>query len=311
MRNHLPAKYTCPKCNKTSSSKGYFCSFCGNKKEQPNSQFIEYDFDLFPKNTKTPTQTSATSTRYVQKVVISFSLVLFMGLAFYVPYTITKKITEHTKPKILEIDIPEQNKFQTIQIKKLFDIKTSPLNANNNAEFIENNFDIYYESSQLYNINEYFKTLTPEVITTATKMSLDTITSQTVESTAFAIKDNDYIVITKFKNREFAYSLEKILIETSYKTSIIDDFLLISNNKKFIDRNIESYKGSTKNLAKSGYFIDTINSLPKKGQVFVFIKTLKGLKLFEQTTKIKPPTTKLPIGIIVDDDKLYYIDFTF
>src|SRR3989338_10081638 len=141
MRNHLPAKYACPKCNKTSNSKGYYCSFCGNKKEKPDSQFIEYDFDLFPKNTRAFKQNSTVSSKYIQKVIISFSLVLFMGLAFYLPYTITKNITERNKPEIFEINVPQEDKFKTIQITETFDIKSTPLNTGNNAEHVENNFD--------------------------------------------------------------------------------------------------------------------------------------------------------------------------
>ena len=311
MRNQLPTKYTCPKCDKTSSSKGYFCSFCGNKKEKPDSQFIEYDFDLFPQrhtaNSSPHNQTSA----YIRKVVISFGLVIFMGLSFYLPYTITKSLTKHKKPEVFEINITPENKFKIVNLQNISNLKSTSLNSTRNAEFIENSFDIYYESNQLYNINEYFEKQAPNLTNLATKMSVNTIVSQTEENISFAIKDDEYIIVIKFKNREFAYSLEKILAETDYKTKVIDDYLILSNSSNYLDRNLESYKGSVKNLAKSGYFLDTLQALPKNGQVFIFIKTARGLKHFEQTLKTSIPTTRLPIGIIIDNDKLYYIDFTF
>ena len=311
MRNQLPTKYTCPKCNKTSSSKGYFCSFCGNKKEKPDSQFIEYYFDLFPQrhtaNSSPHNQTSA----YIRKVVISFGLVIFMGLSFYLPYTITKSLTKHKKPEVFEINITPENKFKIVNLQNISNLKSTSLNSTRNAEFIENSFDIYYESNQLYNINEYFEKQVPNLTNLATKMSVNTIVSQTEENISFAIKDDEYIIVIKFKNREFAYSLEKILAETDYKTKVIDDYLILSNSSNYLDRNLESYKGSVKNLAKSGYFLDTLQALPKNGQVFIFIKTARGLKHFEQTLKTSIPTTRLPIGIIIDNDKLYYIDFTF
>lgn len=311
MKNHLPAKYTCPKCKKTSSSKGYYCSFCGSKKEKPDSQFIEYDFDLFPQNQKTTNSSIKHSPVYVKKVIISFAFVMFMGLSFYLPYTITKNLTKHKESEIFEINVTPENKFHTTIITTALDLKSTDLNVGKNSEFIENNFDIYYEANQLYNINEYFQELTPDLTNLATKMTLETISSQIDGNISFAINDNEYILVMKFKNREFAYSLEKILADSKYKTSVIDNYLIISNNSEYLDRNIESYKGSIKNLAKSGYFIDTIQSLPKQGQVFSFIKTAKGLELFEKTVKTKSPSSKLPVGIIIDNDKLYYIDFTF
>lgn len=312
MRNHLPEKYTCPKCNRTSNSKGYYCSFCGNKKEKPNSQFIEYDFDLFPQplinaGSFQPRQQK----KYIRKVIISFALILFMGLGFYLPYTITKNLTKHEKLEIFEINVSPENRFQTQIIKNKLDLKSTNLNTTKNAEFIENNFDIYYESKELYNINSYFKDKTPGLTDLATKLTVDTIISQTEGNISVAINDDEYIIVLKFTNREFAYSIEKILSETDYKSKVIDDYLLVSNSQNYLDRNIESYKGDTKNLSKSGYFIDTLSVLPETGQVFIFIKNKKGQEYFEKTTGITAPSIRYPIGIIIDDDKLYYKDFTF
>jgi len=311
MKNRLPQKYTCPKCNRTSSSKGYYCPFCGHKKEKPDSQFIEYDFDLFPQSVKTANFKNKQKPEYVKKVIISFSLIAFIGLAFYLPYTTTKRLMQKTKPEILQIDVTPKNNFKTIPFTPLNDINSTTLNSTNNAQFIENNFDIYYESNQLYNINQYFKDLVPNITNKVTQMTLDTILAQTDGNITVAIKDNDFVIVLKFQNRDFVYTLEKILKESEYKTSVVDDYLIVSNSKSFLERNIESYKGTIKNLAKSGYFKDTINALPSKGQVFIFIKTIKGLNFFKQTMKIPSPSEKLPVGIIIDDDKLNYIDFTF
>jgi len=181
------------------------------------------------------------------------------------------------KPEVFEINITPENKFKIVNLQNISNLKSTSLNSTRNAEFIENSFDIYYESNQLYNINEYFEKQAPNLTNLATKMSINTIASQTEGNISFAIKDDEYIIVIKFKNREFAYSLEKILAETDYKTKVIDDYLILSNSSNYLDRNLESYKGSVKNLAKSGYFLDTLQALPKNGQVFIFIKRAKTL----------------------------------
>jgi len=311
MKNHLPAKYTCPKCNKISNSKGYFCSFCGNKKEKPDSQFIEYDFDLFPKNTRSTTQNNQQSHKYVSKVIISFALTIVMGLGFYIPYTITKNISQTKPPEVFQVTLTTQPEYKTISLEHALNLKSTVLNQNKNAEFIENNFDIYYESAELYNINKYFQDLMPALVNKALEMPIETIISQTEGNIVFALQGENYIIVMKFKNREYVYSLEKILENTDYKSTVIDDYLLISNNASYLDRNVESYKGSIKNLTSSGYFVDTVKSLPDKGEAFIFIKTKKGVEFFEKTTKITSPSDNLPIGIIIEGDKLKYIDFTF
>lgn len=316
MQKHLPQGTYCPTCKKKSYSKGYYCPFCGQKREKPNSQFIEYDFDLFPQNPKqTKNKQDLEETKhYVSKVVIAFGLFALMGAGFLIPYKLSERFATDKNTYVLELNLEESNRYKiTNTSTTLKTKKSSNLFDNEVTKLIHTEFDLLVMGDiDLANINEFVKNYTENTSEEILNIPFDNILSGVSSATTVIIKDNNFVAFSKSNNLELAFAVESALKEKeNFGARIINDYLIIANDKKFLQDQIDTYREINKSISKSGYFLDSINALPQEGQVFVFIKSKIGQEHFENTFGNSLPSSNLPIGIIINDNQMYYIDFTF
>jgi len=240
-------------------------------------------------------------------------MALLMGAGFLIPYKISEKITTSQPEYVLELNLEQPEKYKETNSQTMLNIPETQFFDPEITKLISSDFDILIEANpEIININDYIKNYAKIKIEDTIKTPFENITDIVSTNTTTIINGDKFVIFSKISSLELAFTIQKLITENdNFHATIINEYLIVSNSEEYLKDQIDTHKGINKSISKSGYFIDTINVLPTKGEAFVFIKTNKGQEHFINTFGDILPSKNLPLGIIINKDKMYYVDFAF